>query len=293
MARILLVTKTSAWDWHGTWYQAQYQKGSLPEWDYNRIKLAHTEHQEAVSKAREVFRSKGISFREVNVDKDDWSADEETEFMVTLGGDGTLLSASHRVQSSKITLIGVRSSGTSVGYLCLGGADRLEEIAQQMNNGQFNVTEASRLRAEIIPADGSTSRFTPPALNDFLYSNANPAATTRYRITLGDRIEEHKSSGLWVSTALGSTAGIYAAGGVIMPRGDKSFQYVVRELYRAPGRNFYLVNGFFNPDEKTITIENRCEQAIVAADGNHAVTRVDWGDRIKFHRAPSIKIAHR
>jgi NAD+ kinase len=291
MARVLLVTKTSVWDWHGSWYQSQFQKGALPEWDYSRIKLAHDEHLASVAKTREALASRGIEFREVNVDQQDWSTDDDTEFMLTLGGDGTLLSASHRVHSQALTMIGVRSSGTSVGYLCAGGVDRVDAIAETIGRGgAFKVCEASRLRAEIIPADGSPKHETPPALNDFLYSNANPAATTRYRISLGDRVEEHKSSGLWVSTALGSTAGIYAAGGVMMPRHDQSFQYVVRELYRAPGRNFYLVNGFFNPDDKTMTIENRCEQAIIAADGNHAVTKIQWGDRIKFLRAPSVRI---
>ena len=292
MARVLLVTKTSVWDWHGRWYQSQFQKGALPEWDYNRIKLAHAEHMDSVVKTRDVLKAHRIEFREVNVDQEDWSTDDDTEFMLTLGGDGTLLSASHRVHSQSLTMVGVRSSGTSVGYLCAGGIDSIDAIASTISQGEdFKVCEASRLRAEILPADGSQARYTPPALNDFLYSNANPAATTRYRMSLGDRVEEHKSSGLWVSTALGSTAGIYAAGGVVMPRQDQSFQYVVRELYRAPGRNFYLVNGFFNPDEKTMTIENRCEQAIIAADGNHAVMKVEWGDRVKFLRAPSIRIA--
>lgn len=120
MAKVLLVTKTSAWDWHGAWYQAQYQKGALPEWDFNRIKLAHSEHHLAVAKARQAFAASGISFREVNVDQTDWAPDADTEYMVTLGGDGTLLSASHRVPANTITLIGVRSSGTSVGFLCAG-----------------------------------------------------------------------------------------------------------------------------------------------------------------------------
>ncbi len=291
MAKVLLVTKTSAWDWHGTWYQSQFQKGLLPEWDYNQIRLSHTEHHESVAKTRSILEQFGIEFREVNVDRDDWAPNDDTEVMLTLGGDGTLLSASHRVKTNQITLVGVRSSGTSVGYLCAGGIDKMPEIARKILTKDFKFIEASRLHAEIIPADGGPVRFTPPALNDFLYSNANPAATTRYRLSLGERIEEHKSSGLWVSTALGSTAGIYAAGGVVMPREDNSFQYVVRELYRAPGKNFYLFNGFFNPDDKTLTIENRCEQAIVAADGNHGVTRIDWGDRVIFHRAPSIRIA--
>ena len=291
MAQVLLVTKTSGWEWHGAWYQTQFQKGALPESDYKRIKSAHTEHQQSVEKTREALTKQGVSFREVSVDQENWSPDADTTVMMTVGGDGTLLSASHRVQTDKITLVGIRSSGTSLGYLCAGGVDRLPDVVNYAKENSFRVTEASRLKAEIIPADGSPTRFSPPALNDFLYSNSNPAATTRYRINLGDRQEVHKSSGLWVSTALGSTAGIYAAGGVVMPRTDKTFQFVVRELIRAPGRNFYLVNGFFNPDDKTLLIENRCENAILAADGNHGITQIGYGDKVKFHRASSIKIA--
>jgi NAD+ kinase len=291
MAKVLLVTKTSAWDWHGAWYQAQYQKGVLPEWDYARIKQAHDEHQETVRQATSILDAAGLDFRQVNVDSKDWAPDADTSYVLTLGGDGTLLSASHRVESDRITLIGVRSAGSSVGYLCAGGADRLSDLVAQVKSNAVVVKEASRLRAEIHPNNGSAPRVSAPALNDFLYSNANPAATTRYRLSLGERVEEHKSSGLWVSTALGSTAGIYAAGGVIMPRTDTNFQYAVRELYRAPGKNFYLVNGFFDPDRKPLVIENRCEQAVVAADGNHGVLNIEWGDRVVFQRAPSIKIA--
>jgi NAD+ kinase len=291
MAKVLLVTKTSAWDWHGTWYLSQFQRGALPESDIAIIKLAHADHMASVSTAKDVLSAAGVPFRTVSVDDNDWCPDEDTEFMITLGGDGTLLSASHRVQSDKIMLVGIRSSGTSVGYLCAGGIDKMKEIVQRLIHGDVKFTLACRLRAEIIPADGSSPRFSPPALNDFLYSNANPAATTRYRLNLGNRCEEHKSSGMWISTALGSTAGICAAGGVIMPREDTSFQFVVREIYRVPGKNFHLVNGFFDPDERALVIENRCEQAIVAADGNRGVMRIEWGDRVEFHRAPALRIA--
>jgi len=291
MASVLLVSKTSGWDWHGPWFQSQYDKGSLPDEDFNRIKLAHSEHQTAVKKTRDALAREGLDFRDINVDQEGWTTDEDTRWVVTLGGDGTLLAASHKVQSSQMTLIGIRSSGTSVGYLCAGGVDAVDQIIRDAKAENLKILESSRLKAEIIPSDGESPYFSPPALNDFLYSNANPAATTRYRLTLGNRSEVHKSSGLWVSTALGSSAGICAAGGLIMPKTDTKYQYVVRELMRAAGRTFDLVNGFFDPDEKTLLIENRCEAAILAADGNHGVTRVNWGDKIKFHRASPIRIA--
>jgi hypothetical protein len=66
----------------------------------------------------------------------------------------------------------------------------------------------------------------------------------------------------------------------------------VRELYRAPGKNFHLVNGFFDPDRKQMVIENRSEKAILAADGNHGITDLLWGDRIVFKRASPVNIAY-
>ena len=291
MAKVLLVTKTTTWEWHGTWYQSQFQNGHLPESDIAQIKLGHADHQEAVAQAQKILTARFVPFRTVNVDDENWRLDDDTEMVITLGGDGTLLSASHRVESEKIQLVGIRSSGTSVGYLCVGGIETMDTVVDAMLKGQLKFTRACRLRAKISPADGSAARFSPPALNDFLYSNANPAATTRYRLNLGSRREEHKSSGMWISTALGSTAGICAAGGVIMPRDDKNFQFVVREIYRAPGKNVHLVSGFFDADDRALFIENRWEKAIVAADGNRSVMQIEWGDKIEFHRASCVKIA--
>lgn len=290
MAKVLLVSKTSGWDWHGAWYQSQFQKGTLPEEDFKRIKLAHEEHQASLAKTKACLDQEGFHYREVNVDQEGWSTDPDTEFVLTVGGDGTLLAASHRVQTSGIVLVGIRSSGTSVGFLCAGGVDRVRSILQGLRSKSLKILESSRLQGEVLPSDGGSSYFTPPALNDFLYSNANPAATTRYRLTLGACSEVHKSSGLWVSTAVGSSAGISAAGGIVMSRQDKNFQYVVRELMRASGREFELINGFFDPDDTVLTIENRCESAILAADGNHGVTKLNWGDKVRFRRAMPIRI---
>lgn len=291
MAEVVVAVKTSAWDRHGPWYEDQFQKGHLVEADYQRIKRAHTEHCDTVSRVQEAFDKAHVSFRAVNIDDENWSVDGDTRVMVTLGGDGTLLSASHRIGDQPIIMYGMRSSGTSVGYLCAGGVEKLPDLVSSIHSHQFKVLLAARFHAEIFSAGSKKPNITPPALNDFLYSNTNPAAMTRYRLTLGDRQEDQKSSGMWLSTALGSTAGILAAGGVMQPRADRNFQFVVRELYRLAGKNFYLVNGFFDPDKKLFAIENRCEHAILAADGNHSVTPLVWGDRIVFKRSTPLKIA--
>ena len=69
------------------------------------------------------------------------------------------------------------------------------------------------------------------AINDVLVVHDDPATMSRYRLQLGRREEFQKSSGLWVSTAAGSSSAVLAAGGVRLPWQAKKFQYRPREIY--------------------------------------------------------------
>src|SRR6185295_12301282 len=81
------------------------------------------------------------------------------------------------------------------------------------------------------------------AFNDVLIAHRNPAAMTRYRLTIGASQEDQRSSGVWISTAAGSTAGIRSAGGRRMPITAKRLQYLVREPYTWPQRRYRLGRG--------------------------------------------------
>ena len=73
----------------------------------------------------------------------------------------------------------------------------------------------------------------------------SPAETTRYELQFNKKVEEHKSSGLWLSTAIGSTAAISAAGGQELAFDSQLSQYIVRELYKPKGYvEPRLVQGF-------------------------------------------------
>ena len=68
------------------------------------------------------------------------------------------------------------------------------------------------------------------ALNDVLIAHQHPAATSRYLVRLGRISETHRSSGLWVSTPAGSTAGIRSSGGAVLPLRSRRLQFRAREL---------------------------------------------------------------
>lgn len=122
--------------------------------------------------------------------------------------------------------------------------------------------------------------------------NLVAAATTRYTLALEGQRETQKSSGLWISTAVGSSAGILAAGGLQVDTERTDCQYLVREPLDKVMNTFYqLKKGFFTCGENSLVIENRCEKALLALDGQHGRIELSWGDQVTFHYASPMTLA--
>jgi NAD+ kinase len=157
----------------------------------------------------------------------------------------------------------------------------------------LHYVERQRLSAQIARAAGSLESIQTPALNDFLFAAASPAATTRYRVGFQGRIESHRSSGIWIATATGSTAAISAAGGVPMDASDQHLQFLVRELYHRKEEGLVITHGFADPTQDDFWIENHCPAAILALDGEKQVIKINFGDVIRFTHAPRVRVAVR
>jgi len=143
------------------------------------------------------------------------------ELVVSVGGDGTFLA---RLVTDQ-PVLGVNSSpSTSTGHYCAAAAADFPEQLDAILAGALVPTPLVRIAASV---DG---RPLPLAsLNDVLFANVSPVASTRYALRLGDETELQLSSGLWVATASGSTAAMRSAGGDVMALDDTRLQYLVRE----------------------------------------------------------------
>lgn len=159
------------------------------------------------------------------------------DLVVSVGGDGTFLSAAAQVVDTPI--LGINSDPAhSLGLWT--GADRHDF------RGPLEAALAGRLRALTLQRVriAVNGRAVPElAFNDVLFASRNPAAMTRYVLTADGREEAQRSSGLWIATAAGSTAGIRSAGGRRMPLQSKRIQFVVREPYTWPARRYALPRG--------------------------------------------------
>lgn len=200
-------------------------------------------------------------------------------FVVSVGGDGTLLTASHYL--AQATLLGVNSAPRdSVGYLALCQRATIPKTLDAIAAGRLRPVPVTRL---VVTLDGVT--LPEPVLNDVLIAHQHPAATSRYLIRLGRRSETHRSSGLWVSTPAGSTAGIHSSGGAVMPLRSRRLQFRARELYRRAGVELRLASGFLPPGAELV-VESQMEAGWLYVDGSRVSYPFPFGARAEIRAVP-------
>ena len=287
----LVIKKTSQLDIRSDSVGSLIERGVLEQEQVDRFETAHEEHVKTYNNLIEELEKHNIEYTEV-VRGEKWPEIDNIKAVITVGGDGTVLEASHQLENSNVGLIGVRSSSMSVGYLCYITEKEISGLGRQLKTHDVNFVPVERIYAKVEKRTGEVIT-SPPVLNDFLYTNKNPAETTRYVFSFGDEVEVHKSSGIWISTAAGSTAAAAAAGGKVYPIEHRAFQFVIREPYCPPGGDDLRKNSEFEPEKNSITIENRCESALLALDGHHGLVELEMGDRISFERANKLQIARK
>jgi len=293
--KLLIVRKTTNLEWHGSVIRREVAAGRMPPEDLARLQSAHDEHYQTLDGLRARLIGRQISFVEITRDSE-WPDSRQFKAIITVGGDGTLLSASHKVTDETLT-VGVRSSRSSVGHLCAYDGASLDELVDDLISGRCHGIRVARILARIQRVKTSDFLYTDPVLNDFLYCNVNPAATTRYRLRLveagADHVEEQKSSGIWIATAVGSTAGIASAGGTPVDWGDRRMQFRVREVFSGGKVKPVKTSGFVDLTHDVFEIENRSERAFLALDGQHGEVPLGLGDVVRFCVAPELHLAVR
>lgn len=257
-----------------------------------RILHADAEHQRTIDAVRQALSKRKIAFGEASLMNLDARVKGQlaiSDLVISIGGDGTALGASHYIRGG--AMIGVNSApGDSVGHFCSVHRKNFDQRLDAILSGKAKPKELARLQIAL-----DEKPLSELALNDVLIAHECPASTTRYLIKVGRRPnsgneEEHRSSGVWISTAAGSTAGIGSAGGRKMPLGSKRIQYLVRELYREPKRSYALTRGFIEAGE-AITIASKMAAGEMYIDGAKTRYEFPFGTRARISVAEhSLKI---
>ena len=242
-----------------------------------RLKQSHEDHESTIREVEQALDELGaeVVFRGGPRAR----VPPRTDLVVTVGGDGTLLAASHLI-GRDIPLLGINSApGHSVGFFCGASKGNVKETIARALERQLPRTELTRMRVEL-----NGKALHNRVLNEALFCHASPAATSRYILELADGEEDQRSSGLWVGPAAGSTAAQRSAGGKVLPLESDQLQYVVREPYTPAGGRFRFARGLIDPGEELV-IRSKMREAKVFLDGHRIVHSVTLGDVLTMRRS--------
>lgn len=249
-----------------------------------KMQLAHEEHTAALDKLRRLLAQLGAQTSWFERDTLSRSLDD-FRLVLSFGGDGTFINASHFIE--KTLLLGVNSSpDNSVGHYCRyelctsSGEKKLrDDLLALLQLSRRRPKEQKLMRLKVLLQD----RAAPfPVLNDVLFSEQNPAATSRYTLHWRNRVHHQKSSGLWVTTPTGSTAAYASAGGKPFTR--RELRFIVRELYSDVAQK-RLTHGVIRPGE-TLKIISSMMHGALWLDGSHYRMPVALGEHVTISVHP-------
>ncbi|MCO5610256.1 hypothetical protein L7F22_064492 [Adiantum nelumboides] len=249
----------------------------------------------------------GIMWRQLHRDELQDSI-RGVDLVVTVGGDGTLLQASHFLDSS-IPVLGVNSDPTqmkeveekledydatcSAGYLCAATKDNFEQVLQEIQAEKRIPLRVHRISTRV---NGSTLKSY--ALNDILLAHPDPAAVTRCSLRIckandsgfTSPVIHARSSGLRICTGIGSTAAMQSAGGYVMSPPSTDLQYMVREPISPSVSIQHFMNNFIRVDE-VLRVKFSGRQGVLYIDGCHLQYKVGFDDVIEFSaQAPQLQL---
>ena len=249
-----------------------------------RVKTAHDEHYETLELLQtELFR-RNIEFRSVaRVDLN--ATVEDVDLVISLGGDGTFLDASHFVE--RVPLLGINSSrSSSFGHFCLANEGNLSSVLDEIESGAQTPCRLLRLELSL-----NGSPLPELVLNEVLVCHSNPAGTSRYFMELRGIKEEHRSSGVWVGPPAGSTGALKAAGGLVLPITARQYQYLVREPGPRPGDRWQNLKAILDASDE-MRIVSQMRTGALYIDGQHIDYGFALGDELTIRASQNDLIAY-
>ncbi|MFH0752966.1 MAG: NAD(+)/NADH kinase [Candidatus Omnitrophota bacterium] len=211
------------------------------------------------------------------------------DLIITVGGDGTLLEVARGLNNRQL-LLGVNSDPKwSIGKFCCSNKDTFENVLLKVIHQKQEILRLTKLHLKLCHGKGN---YAVECLNDILICHANPAAMTRYQIMVGEQNEYHRNSGIWFSTAAGSTGAMLSAGGEEMPASSTDIQYKPRELYHAKGIKYHLSGGFIPKTKKALIISSM-PRGCIFVDGSHVRIPFIYGHRAEISSSKNyIQLVH-
>lgn len=206
-------------------------------------------------------------------------------FIIVLGGDGTLLSAARAAAKAGIPIVGVNLG--ALGFLTEVSPDELYSTLQSIDQGSCGLDIRSMVHCEVSRAGSVIATF--DALNDVVVGKGTIARLNHCDVFIdGVFVSRYQADSLIVSTPTGSTAYSLAAGGpILMPNVD-SFVVTPVSAHSLTHRPLVVRDS----SRIEIVVMTGDEEAYLSIDGQAGMPMLD-GDRVYCRKSENqVKLLH-
>ena len=186
----------------------------------------------------------------------------EFGLLVAVGGDGTMLRASHLCAPSNVPILGINMG--RLGFLMQFGRDQWHSALEQLLKGEYWLENRMMIRAEHGRASESLGNW--HALNEVVVCRTAAVRPVRISASVdGMQLSNYVADGLIAATPTGSTAYALAAGGPILPPELRNILLVPIAPHLSIDRAVVLSEG------TSVSITLRGGDAVLSVDGQSPV----------------------
>lgn len=201
---------------------------------------------------------------------------DDVSFLLSLGGDGTLLKSFMAAKNGSIPLVGINSG--RLGFLSDISRDEIEKALDSILEGNIIIDERTVLELEIVTNNESQFLY---GLNEITVTKLDSSAMINIHTYVnGEFLNTYWADGLIIATPTGSTAYSLSVGGPILTPDSENF--VISPI--APHN--LTVRPIVVPDHHSITlqVEGRGLQFLTSVDSKSEA--IYFSVLLKIKKAP-------
>ncbi len=205
------------------------------------------------------------------------------DFMITLGGDGTILAAVTVVRDQNVPILGINLG--RLGFMSTVGKNQIKEAIGLLLNGQYHIGSRRTLYLESDPPLFGDMPF---ALNDFtIHKRDTSSMITIHCFVNGSYLNTYWADGLILATPTGSTGYSLSCGGPIVFPDSNNFVLTPVAPHNLNVRPLVLADSSVIAFE----VEGRADNFLCTLDSRFEV--ITSGQQIAIRRGDfSIKMVH-
>lgn len=202
--------------------------------------------------------------------------DQDMEFAVVFGGDGTVLSAFRQVAPNGIPLLAVNTG--HMGFLTEIYLSQLEQALDQLVEGSYQIEERVMVLVQLYSHDYLS--WEALCMNELVLHRQPLTSMCHFEVQVGNHAPvDIAADGIIISTPTGSTAYSLSAGGPVIAPGVPVLQLMPICPHSLASR------GLVFPDAEPVTVTSANPESLVMVVDGNAGCYVVPSDRVCLTRS--------